>query len=91
MRVIITIDRMQGEKIAETIEVPIGAEVRDTLYKKDGTYVETRTKVKEQKIILCKGCAYLHAEQEGNTCSHLRCTKEQRKDGKEIILSKIQM
>lgn len=91
MRVIINIDRTQGEKIAETIEVPIGAELCDTLYKKDGTYDEIRTIAKEIKYKECTGCAYLNAEDNGNTCSHLRCTKEKRTDGKEIILSTIQM
>lgn len=91
MRVIITIDRFQREKIADRIEIPIGAEVRDTLYKKDGTYEETRSIAKEIKHNICKGCAYLKAEEIGYSCSHLRCTAISRKDGKTIILSKIPM
>lgn len=89
MRVIITIDRTQGEKIADRIEVPIGAELRDTLYKKDGTYEEIRSIAKEINHNLCIGCAYLNAEENGNTCSHIRCTAKSRKDEKETILSKI--
>lgn len=91
MRVIITIDRFQGEKIADRIEVPIGAELRDTLYKKDGTYEEIRTIAKEAKHNLCIGCAYVNKEENGFRCSHLRCTAIARNDEKEIILSKIPM
>lgn len=88
MRVIITIDRIQGEKTAEKIEIPLGAEVRDTLYKKDGTIEEIRSIAKETDNKACTGCAYLNAEENGNTCSHLRCTDTARKDKKEIILSR---
>ena len=91
MRIIITIDRTQGENIADIIEVPIGAELRDTLYKKDGTYEEIRTIAKESYYKDCKGCAYLNAQENGHTCSHLRCQVETRTDKKEIILSKIPM
>lgn len=91
MRVIIIIDRIQGEKIADRIEVPIGAEVRDTLYKKDGTYEEIRSIAKETGYKACTGCAYLNAEEKGNTCAHLRCTDLARKDNKEIQLIKLPM